>query len=188
MPVTKKPTQQNEFTLPFTSIAMDFIVKLPLSNTYNTILTITDTFSKALIFIPCKETTDAENTALLYATYVLPHYGLSSCIIYHTWQRPQVHSYIYQGTVPYPTSGTKQQYSIPPTNQQSIWTHKPKIRTISMHLYWLSPKQLGSMVTSGTIHFKCIAKTQPQGRLLLKSSWDIFHVFTKPTNSSHHLP
>lgn len=95
MPVTKKPTQQNEppppypisskaFTLPFTSIAMDFIVKLPLSNTYNTILTITDTFSKALIFIPCKETTDAENTALLYATYVLPHYGLSSCIIYHT--------------------------------------------------------------------------------------------------------
>ena len=60
---------------------MDFIVKLPLSNTYYTILTITDTFSKASIFIPCNETTDAENTALLYATYVLPHYGLPSCII-----------------------------------------------------------------------------------------------------------
>ena len=60
---------------------MDFIVKLPLSNTYDTILTITDTFSKASIFIPCNETTDAENTALLYATYVLPHYGLPSRII-----------------------------------------------------------------------------------------------------------
>ena len=75
------PITSDSFTLPFTSVAMDFIVKLPLSNTYDTILTITDTFSKASIFIPCNETTDAENTALLYATYVLPHYGLPSRII-----------------------------------------------------------------------------------------------------------
>ena len=70
-----------QFTLPFTSIAMDFIVKLPRSNSYDTILTITDTFSKASIFIPCNETINAENTALLYTTYVLPHYGLPSRII-----------------------------------------------------------------------------------------------------------
>ena len=62
-------------------ITMDFIVKLPTSNSYDTILTITDTLSKASIFILCKETTDAENTTLLYATYVLPHYGLPSQII-----------------------------------------------------------------------------------------------------------
>ena len=60
---------------------MDFIVKLPLSNTYDTILTITDTFSKASIFIPCNETIDATNTAKLYATHVLPHFGLPTCII-----------------------------------------------------------------------------------------------------------
>jgi transposase InsO family protein len=60
---------------------MDFIVKLPLSEGYNSILTITDTFSKACIFIPCKETIDTAGTALLYATYVLPHYGLPSHII-----------------------------------------------------------------------------------------------------------
>jgi hypothetical protein len=60
---------------------MDFITKLPKSHTYDTILTITDTFSKASIFIPCKETIDATNTALLYATYVLPHFGLPSRII-----------------------------------------------------------------------------------------------------------
>ena len=46
------------YSNPFTSIAMDFIVKLPLSNMYNTILTITDTFSKASIFIPCNEAID----------------------------------------------------------------------------------------------------------------------------------
>jgi hypothetical protein len=60
---------------------MDFIIKLPLSNTYDSILTITDTFSKASIFIPCNETLDAAKTALLYATYILPHYGLPSQII-----------------------------------------------------------------------------------------------------------
>ena len=75
------PITSEQFTLPFTSIAMDFIMKLPNSNLYDTILTITDTFSKASIFIPCNETINAENTALLYATYVLPHYGLPSWII-----------------------------------------------------------------------------------------------------------
>ena len=60
---------------------MDFIVKLPILESYDTILTITDTFSKASIFIPCNETVNAKNTAKLYATNVLPHYGLPTCII-----------------------------------------------------------------------------------------------------------
>ena len=71
----------DSYTLPFTSIALDFIVNLPQSNHYNMILAITDMFSKASIFIPCNKTIDAEHTASLYATYVLPHYGLPSQII-----------------------------------------------------------------------------------------------------------
>ena len=75
------PIPSDTYATPFTSIAMDFIVKLPLSNSYDTILTITDTFSKASIFIPCNETINAEQTAKLYTTYVLPHYGLPNRII-----------------------------------------------------------------------------------------------------------
>ena len=75
------PIASDTYDTPFTSIAMDFIVKLPLSESYNTILMITDTFLKASIFIPCNESINAENTAKLYATYVLPHYGLPTCII-----------------------------------------------------------------------------------------------------------
>jgi hypothetical protein len=75
------PIPSDNFTLPFTSIAMDFIVKLPISEGYNSILTVTDTFSKACIFIPCNETIDAAGTALLYTTYILPHYRLPSCFI-----------------------------------------------------------------------------------------------------------
>ena len=43
------PIPSDMYPLPFTSIALDFITKLPLSNTYNTILTIMDTFSKAYL-------------------------------------------------------------------------------------------------------------------------------------------
>ena len=60
---------------------MDFIVKLPISKSYDTILTITDTFLKASIFIPCNKSINAKSTAKLYATYVLPHYGLPTHII-----------------------------------------------------------------------------------------------------------
>jgi hypothetical protein len=59
------PIPSDLFTLPFTSVAIDFIVKLPLSEGFDFILTITDTFSKASIFIPCNETIDAL-TSLLF--------------------------------------------------------------------------------------------------------------------------
>ena len=75
------PLSSDTYSTPFTSIAMDFIVKLPPSESYDTILTITDTFSKASIFIPCNETVNVEQTAKLYTTYVLPHYGLPHRII-----------------------------------------------------------------------------------------------------------
>ena len=75
------PISSDNYDTSFTSIAMDFIVKLPLSESYDTILTITDTFSKASIFIPCNEPINAEHTTKLYATYVLPHYGLPTHII-----------------------------------------------------------------------------------------------------------
>ena len=75
------PITSDPYDTPFTSIAMDFIIKLPLSESYDTILMIMDTFSKASIFIPCNKSINAKNTAKLYATYVLPHYRLPTCII-----------------------------------------------------------------------------------------------------------
>ena len=75
------PITSDTYDTPLTYIAMDFIVKLPLSESYDNILMITDTFSKASIFIPCNKTIDAKHTTKLYATYVLPHYGLPTHII-----------------------------------------------------------------------------------------------------------
>jgi hypothetical protein len=67
---------------PFQTVALDFIVKLPESNGYNTILTITDhNCSKAALFIPCNETIDSEGVAKLNTCHMVPHYSLPWKII-----------------------------------------------------------------------------------------------------------
>jgi hypothetical protein len=69
-------------TMPFQTIALDFIVKLPVSQGYDSILTITDhNCSKASIFILCKEMVDTIGTAELYIQWVFPHYGVPQKVI-----------------------------------------------------------------------------------------------------------
>src|SRR5712671_4923814 len=76
------PIHSEVNALPFQTISLDFIVKLPTSDSYDTILTITDhDCSKAAIFIPCNEEIDAAGVAKVYATYVFPHYGLPKKVI-----------------------------------------------------------------------------------------------------------
>ena len=67
---------------PFKTIALDFITKLPKSQNYSTILTITDhDCTKASIFIPCTEKITAEGTAMLYVQHVFTWFGLPSQVI-----------------------------------------------------------------------------------------------------------
>src|SRR6266850_11035 len=76
-PITPAPD-----ALPFQTIALDFITKLPESLGNNTILTITDhDCSKASIFILCKEAIDSEGVAKLYVQHMVPHYSLPKKII-----------------------------------------------------------------------------------------------------------
>jgi Integrase core domain len=67
---------------PFQTIAMDFIIKLPMSNGYNSILTITDhDCTKAVILLPCKETIDAPGVATLFKEQVFPFIGIPKKVI-----------------------------------------------------------------------------------------------------------
>jgi hypothetical protein len=61
---------------------MDLITDLPLSNKYDSILTIIDQgCSKAAKFIPCTKTIDGQGMAALYITHLLPWFGLPKRII-----------------------------------------------------------------------------------------------------------
>ena len=69
--------------LPFETVAMDFIVKLPLSNSYDSVLTIMDhDCTKAVILIPCNKTITAEGVAKLYLEHVYKHVGLPKVFIH----------------------------------------------------------------------------------------------------------
>jgi hypothetical protein len=82
---TKAPLQPiypKTEALPFKTIALDFIVKLPISQGFNSILTITDQgCTKAAIFIPCNEDIMAEEMAALYIKHVFAHFGLPTKVI-----------------------------------------------------------------------------------------------------------
>jgi hypothetical protein len=68
--------------MPFKTVAIDFITKLPISQGYDSILTRTDhDCTKAVIFIPCNEEISGEETATLYAKQVFARFGLPSKII-----------------------------------------------------------------------------------------------------------
>jgi hypothetical protein len=76
------PITTNLHALPFETIALDFIIKLPNSKGFDSVLTVTDQgATKAAIFIPCKEAIDAEGVARLYAQQVFPHYGIPTKVI-----------------------------------------------------------------------------------------------------------
>jgi transposase InsO family protein len=76
-PIWAKPE-----AMPFETVAIDFITKLPTSQGYNSILTVTDhDCSKAAIFIPCVEEISGEETAALYAKHVFTRYSLPAKII-----------------------------------------------------------------------------------------------------------
>ena len=73
------PITPIENALPFQTIATDFIVKLPPSEGYNLILTITDhDCMKMILAIPCQETINAEGVANLYLQQVFPCFRLPS--------------------------------------------------------------------------------------------------------------
>ena len=67
---------------PFKVISVDLIVKLPKSQGYDAILTITDQGStKAVVLIPCKEEMGTEDLARLYKERAFPYIGLPSKLI-----------------------------------------------------------------------------------------------------------
>ncbi len=68
--------------MPFKMVTLDFITKLPVSQGYDSILTVTDhDCSKAALFIPCKEAMTAEEMAGLIVQYVFPWFGLPQWFI-----------------------------------------------------------------------------------------------------------
>jgi len=66
---------------PWAHITADFIVKLPLSRDYDSILVVYDRLTKMAHFIPMTEKMSAEGLAVLFWDHVWKLHGLSESII-----------------------------------------------------------------------------------------------------------
>lgn len=67
---------------PLYTVAIDFVTALPKSyDGYDSILSITDKYTKAIRIVPCTSTITAEDTAKLYIRQVMPFFGLPEKII-----------------------------------------------------------------------------------------------------------
>ena len=71
------PIAPEDGAKPFETIAMDLIVKLPPSEGYDSILTITDhDCTKAVIILPCKEAMTMQELAELFRDKAFPYTGI----------------------------------------------------------------------------------------------------------------
>jgi hypothetical protein len=78
------PIYPSPSATPFSTISLNFIVKLPLSEGYDSILTITDQgCTEMAIFIPCLKAIDAEGVAKLYLCVMTRRILLIFHFIYH---------------------------------------------------------------------------------------------------------
>jgi len=66
---------------PWQSLSMDFIVKLPISNGYDSIWVIIDRLTKMAHFIPCNENITAGSLAKLYHQQIFRLHGLPADIV-----------------------------------------------------------------------------------------------------------
>jgi hypothetical protein len=77
-----RPIYLKPEAMPFKTVAMDFITKLPPLQGYNSILTITDhNCTKASTFIPCHKEINTEGTAALYVQHIFAHFRLPQKVI-----------------------------------------------------------------------------------------------------------
>ena len=67
--------------MPWVDVSADFIMDLPLSNSFNSILTVIDRFSKETEFILCNKTATALDTAKLYLFHIWKDHGLPRSIV-----------------------------------------------------------------------------------------------------------
>src|SRR5882762_8168177 len=69
-------------TAPFSTVSMDFIVELPISQGYDAIAVFVDhDVTKAAVFAPCSTSITTDQTATLYCDYIWKHFGLPQKLI-----------------------------------------------------------------------------------------------------------
>lgn len=66
---------------PWSSLSVDFIVGLPISEGYNSIMVVVDRFTKMAEFLPCNQNITAKGSAMIFLREIFSRHGLPDEII-----------------------------------------------------------------------------------------------------------
>src|SRR5713101_1388953 len=76
------PIPPKKDVTPFATVSLDFIMELPMSNSFDAIAVFVDhNVTKAVVIAPCHTTITTEQTAELYQNHVWRHFGLPLKVI-----------------------------------------------------------------------------------------------------------
>jgi hypothetical protein len=128
-------------TSPWKSISLDFITDLPLSKSYDVILTMVDHFTKITHFLLCLKTFTSQHTINIVIREIFKYYVLPHNIISNWWL--QFISKFWQHLFKILKISCKTLFELSHSNWWSKWANKPNIRIISLMLYQLSTRRLG---------------------------------------------
>jgi hypothetical protein len=123
-PIFAKPE-----ALPFETVAMDFIVKLPLSEGFDSILTITDhDCTKMTVFHPmqrnhqCRGSGSVVPSTCVQKLLTPPENNQRS--------RHTFHRQVYARTMPHTRDSTEYVHGVSPTNRRTVRTEQPMGGTV----------------------------------------------------------
>ena len=125
---------------PWKSIAMDFIMDMPKSEGYDTILVVIDRLTKMSHFIPCSKDLEARQFAILFRKEIVRLHGLPHDII--TNRGDTMHLRPMEGNNGQTRNRTKNQHGFPSTNRRTDRTDQCHIGTIPTSIHQLSRGRL----------------------------------------------
>ena len=139
--------------VPFGTIALDFITKLPKSGGCDTILTITDhDCTKAVILVPCKEAMRTEEFLELYRERVFPYAGIPKKVI--SDRDVRFTSDIFKEMCKQLAITAQHEHRVSPPDGWAVGTHKPECGDNPPNLLQPGPGQLARVVACHPVHLE----------------------------------
>jgi len=112
------------------TLSVDFVVELPLSSRHDAVMTVVDSVSKRVHFIPTHTTVTAEGAARLFLHQVWKLHGLPKCVI--SDRGPQFRSSLHQRALLTTRNKVGVFYSLAPPNRQTNGTRQPGVGPVPL--------------------------------------------------------
>lgn len=129
---------------PWSVIGINFIVKLPLSSSFDSIFVITDHLTKGAHFIPCNESMDSHSLAHLFVQHFFRLHGFPDKIV--SDRGPTFVSAFWRSVMSH--------LKISPAPSTAYHPDQSNLRDLYQAFCLSPPRRLGRLATYGRVHLQ----------------------------------